>query len=124
MLAGFGLATRRSRPAVGLCLIVIYQEGAPADSRTDSRVWALMGLVWRRSTRAGRSPLPCCSGFRRRVRRFPRRGLRGMSSDVYFQIGLLVVVGLAAKNAILIVEFASQLRAEGRSIRMRDRGGP
>jgi hydrophobe/amphiphile efflux-1 (HAE1) family protein len=42
--------------------------------------------------------------------------LRGMASDVYFQIGLLVVVGLAAKNAILIVEFASQLRAEGRSI--------
>ena len=43
--------------------------------------------------------------------------LRGMPSDVYFQIGLLVVVGLAAKNAILIVEFASQLRAQGRSIR-------
>jgi multidrug efflux pump subunit AcrB len=43
--------------------------------------------------------------------------LRGMASDVYFQIGLLVVVGLAAKNAILIVEFASQLRAQGRSTR-------
>ena len=42
--------------------------------------------------------------------------LRGQASDVYFQIGLLVVVGLAAKNAILIVEFASQLRAQGRSI--------
>jgi hydrophobe/amphiphile efflux-1 (HAE1) family protein len=43
--------------------------------------------------------------------------LRGLPSDVYFQIGLLVVVGLAAKNAILIVEFASQLRGQGRSIR-------
>jgi multidrug efflux pump len=43
--------------------------------------------------------------------------LRGMASDVYFQIGLLVVVGLAAKNAILIVEFASQLRSQGRSLR-------
>jgi multidrug efflux pump len=42
--------------------------------------------------------------------------LRGMASDVYFQIGLLVVVGLAAKNAILIVEFASQLRSQGRSL--------
>jgi multidrug efflux pump subunit AcrB len=43
--------------------------------------------------------------------------LRGMASDVYFQIGLLVVVGLAAKNAILIVEFASQLRTQGRPLR-------
>jgi hydrophobe/amphiphile efflux-1 (HAE1) family protein len=43
--------------------------------------------------------------------------LRGMASDVYFEIGLLVVVGLAAKNAILIVEFASQLRTQGRSLR-------
>jgi hydrophobe/amphiphile efflux-1 (HAE1) family protein len=42
--------------------------------------------------------------------------LRHMSSDVYFQIGLLVVVGLAAKNAILIVEFANDLRSQGRSL--------
>jgi multidrug efflux pump len=43
--------------------------------------------------------------------------LRGMANDVYVQIGLLVVVGLAAKNAILIVAFANDLRAQGRSIR-------
>jgi multidrug efflux pump len=43
--------------------------------------------------------------------------LRGLSSDVYFQIGMLVVVGLAAKNAILIVEFANELQAQGRSLR-------
>ncbi len=43
--------------------------------------------------------------------------LRGMPQDVYFQVGMIAVMGLAAKNAILIVEFASKLRSEGRSIR-------
>ncbi|SMH62515.1 efflux RND transporter permease subunit [Azospirillum agricola] len=42
--------------------------------------------------------------------------LRGLQNDVYFQIGLVTLIGLAAKNAILIVEFAVQLRQEGRSV--------
>ena len=36
--------------------------------------------------------------------------MRGLSNDVYFQVGLLTTVGLASKNAILIVEFATQLQ--------------
>ncbi|MDB5893490.1 MAG: multidrug efflux transporter permease, partial [Rhodoferax sp.] len=43
-------------------------------------------------------------------------GLRGLSNDVYFQVGLLTTVGLSSKNAILIVEFAKQLEEQGRSV--------
>ena len=39
--------------------------------------------------------------------------LRGLSNDVYFQVGLLATVGLATKNAILIVEFAKSLQEQG-----------
>ncbi len=42
--------------------------------------------------------------------------LRGLSNDVYFQVGLLTTVGLSCKNAILIVEFAKQLQEQGRSV--------
>ncbi|MDP3229129.1 MAG: efflux RND transporter permease subunit [Acidovorax sp.] len=41
---------------------------------------------------------------------------RDMSNDVYFQVGLLTTVGLASKNAILIVEFAVQLQDQGKSV--------
>ncbi|WP_263265124.1 multidrug efflux RND transporter permease subunit [Pseudomonas sp. RIT-PI-S] len=43
--------------------------------------------------------------------------LLGMPNDVYFKVGLITIIGLAAKNAILIVEFARSLLAEGHSLR-------
>jgi multidrug efflux pump len=42
--------------------------------------------------------------------------LRGLNNDIYFQIGLLTTMGLAAKNAILIVEFATTLHRAGQSL--------
>lgn len=42
--------------------------------------------------------------------------LRGMTADVYFQVGLLTTIGLSAKNAILIVEFAKHLQEQGRPL--------
>jgi HAE1 family hydrophobic/amphiphilic exporter-1 len=44
------------------------------------------------------------------------QALRGLQNDVYCQIGLVMLIGLASKNAILIVEFAEQLRATGLSV--------
>ncbi|HEV7337713.1 MAG TPA: efflux RND transporter permease subunit [Bosea sp. (in: a-proteobacteria)] len=43
--------------------------------------------------------------------------LRGMPNDVYFLVGLIAIIGLSAKNAILIIEFAKDLHAEGKPLR-------
>ncbi len=42
--------------------------------------------------------------------------MRGFANDVFCQVGLVMLIGLAAKNSILIVEFAEHLRAQGRTI--------
>ncbi|HSN33658.1 MAG TPA: efflux RND transporter permease subunit [Ideonella sp.] len=42
--------------------------------------------------------------------------LRGLPNDVFFKVGLIAVIGLSAKNAILIIEFAKDLHAQGRSL--------
>ncbi len=42
--------------------------------------------------------------------------LRGMPNDVFFKVGMITIIGLSAKNAILIVEYARQLQAQGRGL--------
>lgn len=44
------------------------------------------------------------------------QSLRGLPNDVYCQVGLVMLIGLASKNAILIVEFANQLRQQGMTV--------
>ena len=51
------------------------------------------------------------------------QSLRGLQNDVYCQIGLVMLVGLSSKNAILIVEFAEQLRHRGMPFAGSGRGG-
>jgi multidrug efflux pump len=42
--------------------------------------------------------------------------LRGLENDVYFKVGLITIIGLSAKNAVLIIEFAKDLHAQGKSV--------
>ncbi len=42
--------------------------------------------------------------------------LKGMPNDVFFKVGLITIIGLSAKNAILIIEFAKDLQAEGKGL--------
>jgi multidrug efflux pump len=42
--------------------------------------------------------------------------MRGMPNDVYFKVGLITIIGLGAKNAVLIIEFAKDLQAQGMSL--------
>ncbi len=42
--------------------------------------------------------------------------MRGLENDVYFKVGLITIIGLAAKNAVLIIEFAKDLHAQGKGV--------
>jgi multidrug efflux pump len=43
-------------------------------------------------------------------------GWRGMENDVFFKVGLITIIGLSAKNAVLIIEFAKELHAQGKGV--------
>jgi multidrug efflux pump len=43
-------------------------------------------------------------------------GVRGLPNDVYFKVGLIAIIGLSAKNAILIIEFARELQEQGKEL--------
>jgi multidrug efflux pump len=65
---------------------------------------------------AGPHPLPCCSWCRRHHRVGVCAKATGLPNDVFFKVGLITIIGLAAKNAILIVEFAIEEQKRGTAL--------
>ena len=70
----------------------------------------------RRSTKAGPFRSPSSSRAAGHARRRAGGTSRGLPNDVYFKVALITIVGLAAKNGILIIEFAKDLRTQGKPL--------
>ncbi len=93
-----------------------YQEKRVASSSTQAFILGIVLLFLILAAQYGRWLLPISVIMAVPFAIFGAvlaTGLRGLENDIYFQIGLLVLAGLAAKNAILIVEFALQKQKEG-----------
>ncbi len=110
-----GRASASTGPASHLQEKLVRRPGHRRCSRCRSW-WCT--CAWQRCMRAGRCRSRCCwwcrSGCHRRHCR--RRSLRGLSNDVFFKVGLITIIGLSAKNAILIIEFAKSLYDEGHDL--------
>ncbi|SFR55007.1 efflux RND transporter permease subunit [Thiomicrospira sp. ALE5] len=98
-----------------------YQADAAAGSGTQAFLFGLLIVFLILAAQYGRWTLPLAV-----VMAVPFAVLgaalatqwRGLDNDIYFQLGLLTLIGLSAKNAILIVEFAMQKRAQGMELRL------
>jgi len=77
--------------AVFLCLAALYESWSIPMAVVLAVPLGVLGVVWATL-------------------------LRSYSNDVYFQVGLITVIGLVCKNAILIIEFAKDLQAQGKSV--------
>ena len=93
-----------------------YQEKQVSSSTSQAMIFGLVLLFLILAAQYGRWLLPISVVLAVPFAMFGAivaTQLRGLENDIYFQIGLLVLAGLAAKNAILIVEFALQKQKEG-----------
>ena len=88
-----------SRGAGAVAAVVVDAGGVPGACR------AVRELVDSVGGAAGGATGPACA--------VAAVLLRGMPNDVFFKVGMITVIGLSAKNAILIVEFARQLQQQG-----------
>ena len=100
-MSGISYQERQVGQPIRCRLWVRPADGIPGTRRA---IRELVGPLWRDFGRA----LRC-------LRRLVAVWLAGVDNDIYFQIGLVTLIGLAAKNAILIVEFANNRYQSGKS---------